>query len=82
MLVMRILCLGRASAARSVRFRVLLDGKPVGAEHGSDVDAQGYGTVSEQRLYQLIRQHGAIGDHILRIEFAAPGVQAFAFTFG
>jgi hypothetical protein len=32
-----------------VRFRVLIDGQPPGAAHGIDVDAQGNGTVTEQR---------------------------------
>ena len=47
-----------------------------------DVDAQGLGTVSGQRLYQLVRQHGAVADRRFEIEFLDPGVEAFAFTFG
>ena len=50
------LVMGPAAPGASVRFRVLIDGQPPGAAHGIDVDEQGYGTVSEQRLYQLIRQ--------------------------
>jgi thiol-disulfide isomerase/thioredoxin len=65
-----------------VRFRVLIDGKPPGAAHGIDVDAQGNGTVGEQRLYQLIRQQQPIDDRRFEIEFRDPGVEAFAFTFG
>jgi hypothetical protein len=65
-----------------VRFRVLIDGKPPGAAHGIDVDAQGNGTVGEQRLYQLIRQQQPIDDRRFEIEFLDPGVEAFAFTFG
>jgi hypothetical protein len=38
--------------------------------------------VSEQRLYQLIRQQGPIADRQFEIEFLAPNVEAFAFTFG
>jgi hypothetical protein len=38
--------------------------------------------VTEQRLYQLIRQNGKITDRTLDIEFLDPGVEAFAFTFG
>ena len=53
-----------------------------GAAHGSDVDAQGYGTVTGQRLYQLVRQPGAIADRTFSIEFLDPGVNAYAFTFG
>jgi len=65
-----------------VRFRVLIDGKAPGAAHGSDIDEQGYGTVSEQRLYQLIRQPKPIADRLFEIEFLDAGAEAFAFTFG
>ncbi len=34
------------------------------------------------RLYQLVRQTGAISDRLFRIEFLDPGVRAYAFTFG
>jgi len=74
--------LGPGSDGKPVRFRVTLDGKPPGADHGMDTDADGYGTVTESRLYQLIRQQGAVRDRAFRIEFLTPGVQAFAFTFG
>ena len=63
-------------------FRVLLDGEVPGAAHGTDVDEQGNGTLSEQRLYQLIRQPKPIADRLFEIEFLGPGVEAFAFTFG
>jgi hypothetical protein len=63
------------------RFRVLIDGKAPGAAHGVDVDEQGTGTVSGQRLYQLIRQPGPITDRKFTIEFLEPGVEAYAFTF-
>ncbi len=65
-----------------MRFRVLIDGKPPAAAHGADVDEQGNGTVTGQRLYQLIRQPKPIVDRQFEIEFLAPGVEAFAFTFG
>ena len=76
------LVMGPAAPGTSVRFRVLIDGQPPGAAHGIDVDEQGYGTVTEQRLYQLIRQPKPIADRQLEIEFLGPGVEAFAFTFG
>ena len=53
-----------------------------GDAHGSDVDEQGNGTVSEQRLHQLIRQSGSIEDRLFEIEFLDAGAEAFAFTFG
>jgi hypothetical protein len=76
------LVLGSASEGKPVRFRVTLDGKPPGEDHGADTDANGLGIVTESRLYQLIRQKGGARDRVFRIEFLAPGVQAFAFTFG
>jgi thiol-disulfide isomerase/thioredoxin len=76
------LVMGPVARASSVRFRVLIDGQPAGAAHGIDVDEQGYGIVTEQRLYQLIRQSQPITDRQFEIEFMDPGVEAFAFTFG
>jgi thiol-disulfide isomerase/thioredoxin len=76
------LVMGPATRGASVRFRVLIDGQPPGAAHGIDVDDQGNGTVTEQRLYQLIRQPKPIADRQFEIEFLDPGVEAFAFTFG
>jgi hypothetical protein len=52
------LVMGPAAQGTSVRFRVLIDGQSPGAAHGIDVDDQGDGTVTQQRLYQLIRQRG------------------------
>jgi cytochrome c biogenesis protein CcdA/thiol-disulfide isomerase/thioredoxin len=76
------LVLGPAQGNKPVRFRVTIDGKPPGADHGADTNAQGNGVVTTQRLYQLVRQNGVIADRTFAIEFLAPGVQAFAFTFG
>jgi thiol-disulfide isomerase/thioredoxin len=76
------LVMGPAAPGTSVRFRVLIDGQPPGAAHGIDVDEQGDGAVTEQRLYQLIRQSKPITDRQFEIEFLGPGVEAFAFTFG
>ncbi len=76
------LVMGPGAQGTPVRFRVLIDGKPPGAAHGIDVDDQGNGTVTEQRLYQLIRQAKPIVDRQFEIEFLDPGVEAFAFTFG
>ena len=51
----------------------MIDGQPPGAGHGSDVDEQGNGTVTEQRLYQLVRQSGPISDRQFEIEFLDAG---------
>jgi thioredoxin family protein len=76
------LIMGPAARRRAVPFRVFIDGQPPSAGHGSDVDDQGNGTVTEPRLYQLIRQSGPIADRQFEIEFLDSGVEAFAFTFG
>ena len=70
------------ASGHSVRFHVSLDGKPPGPARGIDVDSQGHGTLSEPRLYQLIRQSQPITDHQFEIEFLDPGAQAVDFTFG
>ena len=76
------LVLGPSADGKPVRFRVTIDGQAPGENHGVDTDAQGNGVVNGYRLYQLVRQKGAIADHIFTIEFEDPGVQAFSFTFG
>jgi cytochrome c biogenesis protein CcdA/thiol-disulfide isomerase/thioredoxin len=76
------LVLGPAADGKAVRFRVTLDGQAPGGDHGMDTDAEGYGVVTGDRLYQLIRQQGIIRDRTFRIEFLAPGVRAYSFTFG
>jgi len=76
------LVIGPAVRGEPVRFRVSIDGQPPGAAHGVDVDEQGNGTVTDQRLYQLIRQPGAIADRTFEMTFLDPGVEAYCFTFG
>jgi hypothetical protein len=76
------LVMGPRAPAASVPFRVLVDGDPPGAAHGIDVDERGHGTLAQQRLYQLVRERGAIADRTLEIAFLASGAEAYAFTFG
>jgi hypothetical protein len=76
------LVLGPGPDGRPIRFRVLIDGHAPMVDHGSDTDADGLGTITEQRLYQLVRQQGSIVDRTIEIEFLDPGVRAYAFTFG
>ena len=75
------LVLGSAGG-KPVRFQVKLDGHVPGADAGADTSAAGMGTVVDQRLYQLIRQKGAIRDRTFSITFLDPDVEAFSFTFG
>jgi thiol-disulfide isomerase/thioredoxin len=76
------LVLGPAAEGQRIRFRVTIDGAAPGVDHGTDVDADGYGVIDGQRLYQLVRQSSAVSDRTFEIEFLDPGVQAYAFTFG
>jgi len=76
------LVMGPAAAGTPVPFRVLIDGQPPGADHGTDVDQNGSGTLSEQRLYQLVRQQGHVTERTFGITFPDPGAAAYAFTFG
>ena len=66
----------------TVPFRVLVDRERPGDSHGLDVDEQGCGTVIQPRLYQLVRHDGRTTDHTLEVDFDAPGVEAYVFTFG
>jgi cytochrome c biogenesis protein CcdA/thiol-disulfide isomerase/thioredoxin len=76
------LVLGPGGDGKPVRFNVTIDGAAPGESHGADVDANGQGVVTGQRLYQLVRQVGAIEDRTFEIRFLDAGVEAFAFTFG
>lgn len=76
------LVLGPAADGKPVRFKVMIDGQVPGDAHGVDVAPDGTGHVTEQRLYQLVRQNDGVQDRTLTIEFLDPGVSAYAFTFG
>jgi thiol-disulfide isomerase/thioredoxin len=74
-----VLSHGRGEA---IPFRVLLDGEPPGASHGVDVDQDGNGVLRDGRLYQLVRQDGAVRERTLEVTFLEPGAEAYVFTFG
>ncbi|VVO99493.1 Protein DipZ [Pseudomonas fluorescens] len=76
------LVLGPGADGKPVRFKVLIDGNAPGDDHGMDVAPDGSGTVTDQRLYQLVRQSGGVTDRTFSIEFLDPGASAYAFTFG
>jgi thiol-disulfide isomerase/thioredoxin len=76
------LVMGPAVPGTPVRFRVLIDGQPPGEARGTDLDGDGSGTITEQRVYQLSRQPGPITDRTFEITFLDPGAQAYCFTFG
>ena len=71
-----------AHADVPIRVKITRDGGQVlGDERGSDVDAEGYVTVKEDRLYKLIesKEYGA---HILELQIPGNGLKAYTFTFG
>jgi hypothetical protein len=74
--------MGSSGPARSIRFRIKIDGAVPGTDHGLDVDTEGLGSVREPRLYQLVRQSRPITDRTFEIEFLDAGSRAYAFTFG
>ncbi|EIK97024.1 Redoxin domain-containing protein [Pseudomonas sp. M47T1] len=76
------LVLGPGAQGKPIRFKVMIDGKAPGDAHGTDVAPDGSGEVTEQRLYQLVRQPGDVSQHTFSIEFLDSGVAAYAFTFG
>ena len=76
------LVMGPAAGGQPVRFRVQIDGADPGPNHGVDTDAAGNGIIKEERLYQLIRQSGTVGEHTFSIEFPDAGAQVYSFTFG
>jgi len=76
------LVLGPGESGKTVRFQVTIDGRRPGADHGADIDADGNGTVTSTRLYQLVRQSGDVEARDFEIRFLDPGVEAYAFTFG
>jgi hypothetical protein len=76
------LVMGPTTPGKSIDFRVLIDGQSAGAAHGFDVDEQGHGTLTYQRLYQLIRHPLPVSERRFEIEFLDAGVAGYAFTFG
>jgi hypothetical protein len=76
------LVLRRTGQGEPVPFRALLDGEAPGAAHGVDADADGNGYLDEDRMYQLVRQPGAVEERTFEITFYDGGVEAYVFTFG
>ncbi|MCB8823358.1 cytochrome c biogenesis protein DipZ [Microvirga rosea] len=76
------LVLGPGESGKPVRFQVTIDGRTPGADHGADIDADGKGTLSSTRLYQLVRQSGHVEVRNFEIRFLDSGAEAYAFTFG
>jgi thiol-disulfide isomerase/thioredoxin len=72
----------RAGGAEAIPFRVSLDGEAPGSSHGVDIDEEGNGMLADGRLYQLVRQQGAVRERTVEITFLGQDAEAYAFTFG
>ncbi len=71
-----------AGTREPIPFRVSVDGMTPGLSHGVDVDEDGNGVLTDGRLYQLVREHGAVRERLLEVTFGAAGAEAYVFTFG
>jgi hypothetical protein len=72
------LVMGQAIPGTSLPFRVRIDGQPPGEAHGTDTSADGTGTLTQQRVHQLIRQPGPITERTFEITFDDPGLRPTA----
>lgn len=70
-----------ASGERPIDIQILVDGQPVTTAAGTDV-LNGRVTVADDRLYHLISDPKAAGEHTLELLINTPGLKAFTFTFG
>ena len=71
------LVMGPAARGSSVPFRELLDRAAPGGAHGLGFDAQGNGTLADQRLHQP----GLAEERLFEIDFLGAGALAYCFTF-
>lgn len=70
-----------ASSQAGATIKILLDGKPLGAEAGADVASDGTAHIQANRLYQLIRGT-RYGEHTIEIDVESGSLDAYTFTFG
>ena len=64
------LVMGSSMDGQPVRTRVHIDGMPPAAAHGTDIDADGAGIVSEYRIHHLFRQGPSDEDREVEILFS------------
>jgi thiol-disulfide isomerase/thioredoxin len=76
------LVMGATAPAAAVRFRIYIDGNRPGPAHGVDTDEEGFGTLTQPRLYQLVRQPPPIASRLFEVEFLDPLADLYSFTFG
>ena len=64
------------------KVKILMDGKVTDEKSAGNDVKNGIVIIDTDRLYNLINLHGAIGKHMLRLEFQSSGIEAYVFTFG
>ena len=70
-------------AKNSVKAQVLIDGEKLQlGNRGDDVSDEGFITIKDYKLYNLINTHNYYEIHTCSIIFYDEGLEAFAFTFG
>jgi cytochrome c biogenesis protein CcdA/thiol-disulfide isomerase/thioredoxin len=67
-------------SGHAVTATLKLNGKPIGDNAGKDAPG-GVVTIDQQRLYELVSQP-SVSEGVLDITANAPGLDAYAFTFG
>jgi len=72
----------RPGSSTTNTVKIYLDGKVIDSSvDGADVHV-GTIMVDLDRLYNLVDLHGKTENHVLKLEFQTPGIQAYTFTFG
>ncbi len=73
---------GTTLATGGGKVKVYLDGNIIDSSNaGTDVQ-NGIVNVDGDRLYNIIDLHGKTENHIVKLEFQTPGIEAYTFTFG
>lgn len=71
-----------AGAAEETRIKVLLDGRPLSAHRGAQVNESSEVRVREAGLYRIVEGLDGESEHTLELIVERPGLQAYTFTFG
>ena len=70
-----------ASSTLGANVNILLDGKPLTTNRGSDVNADDTALIKENRLYNIV-SGTSYGEHTIEIDVTSGTLDAYTFTFG
>ncbi len=73
---------GAAAKTGGGKVKVYLDGRVIDNSVSGADDNNGIITVNSDRLYSLVDLHGKVGQHVIKLQFETPGIEAYTFTFG